>query len=84
MAQQGLFFELSVDELQSLRAKYLACLEAIATAGQSYTIGGRQFTRADLTVVSTTLAEINNALERKQGRRIRRVYTDFSRSRGNL
>ena len=58
MAIQGVFYDLTAAELATLRTEYLACLSAIAVAGQSYTIGGRQFNRANLKEVKDTLAEV--------------------------
>lgn len=78
------FFGLDLADLESLKVEYLACLKAIATAGQSYTIGGRQFTRPDINSVKDLLKEVQEAIDLKKGKRVRRVYADFSRSRGNV
>lgn len=53
--------------LTQLQTDYVACLTAIAVANQSYTINGRQFTRANLAEVRTTLGEINQAIRRLAG-----------------
>lgn len=47
---------LSLAEAQALRAAYLAAIQAIAT-GQSYTIGTRTLTRANLAEVKKSFAE---------------------------
>lgn len=70
-------------ELAALRASYLACLTAIATAGQSYTVAGRQFTRASIGEVKEILAQIGNAQARQSGKRARRTYSDFRRYDSN-
>lgn len=64
MAVQGLFYGLPLATLQQLQTDFTACLTAIAVAGQSYTIAGRQFNRANLKEVKDTLAEIVAALNR--------------------
>jgi len=73
------FTSLTANELTSLRTKYLSCLEAIATAGQSYSIDGRSFTRADINAVKLTLSQITDAQAMKSGTRARRTFTDFRR-----
>jgi len=73
------FYNLTSPELASLRTKYLACLEAIATAGQSYSIDGRSFTRADLDKVKQTIDQITMAQRKKSGKMSRRTFTDFRR-----
>lgn len=62
MAVTGIFVGLTVAQLTQLQTDYLACLTAIAVAGQSYTIAGRQFNRAQLEEVKEALGEINYAL----------------------
>ena len=60
---------LSLAEAQTLRAAYLAAVEAIAT-GQSYTIGSRTLTRADAAFASRKLAEYDQTVTALQaGRR---------------
>ena len=63
MAQNSTFFGLPLATLQSLQAKYIACLEAIAVAGASYSIAGRSFTRANLTEVSNIIGQLQSAIE---------------------
>jgi len=79
MAIQGLFFGLDAATLTTLKANYVACITAIAVAGQSYSISGRTFSRANLTEVTKTLAEIQAALDRVNGNRTTQTYPNFSR-----
>jgi hypothetical protein len=67
MAVTGAFVGLTLAQLQTLQTEYLACLSAIATAGQSYTIANRQFNRAHIGEVKDLLAEINHALALTSG-----------------
>lgn len=67
MAVTGLFVGLPLATLQQLQTDYTACLTAIAVAGQSYTIAGRQFNRAQLDEVKEMLGEIVYALARTAG-----------------
>jgi len=78
MASTGRFYGLSVAQLTTLQTNWLACLNAIATAGQSYSIGGRQFNRANLAEVSQTLGDINAALARAQGTRVTQTLANFN------
>jgi len=59
---------LTLAEAQRLRAAYLAALEAIAT-GQSYTIGSRTLTRADLVEVKKSFNEYDAAVTALQAGR---------------
>ena len=61
------FVHFSAAELTSLRTKYLACLEAIAVAGASYSIGSRTFTRANLDDVVRILGAITAAQKMQSG-----------------
>jgi uncharacterized protein YcgL (UPF0745 family) len=69
---------LDVATLTALQTSYIACLTAIGSAHQAYSISGRQFTRANLSEVRQTLAEIGYALQLKQGNIQRVVYSDMS------
>lgn len=69
MATAGKFFGLDAATLASLKEKFVTCLEAIAVAGQEYEIAGRKFTRANLSEVVDTLAEIQAAIDRNNGTR---------------
>jgi len=74
----GAFYGLSTAQLTTLQTNWLACLNAIATTGQSYTIAGRQFNRANLAEVKQILAEINAALARNAGTSTTQTYARFS------
>jgi hypothetical protein len=78
MASTGRFYGLTAAQLTTLQTNWLACLNAIAVAGQSYSIAGRQFNRANLAEVSQTLGDINDALARVQGNRTTQTYANFS------
>ncbi|NBW17221.1 MAG: hypothetical protein EBR82_55510 [Caulobacteraceae bacterium] len=74
---RGDFVGLPVATLNSLRDKYVACLEAIAVAGASYSIAGRSFSRANLSEVREIIAELTLAIENASGTRIRTTYAKF-------
>ncbi len=74
---QGSFVGLPVATLTSLRDKFISCLEAIAVAGVSYSIGGRSFTRANLTEVRNTLEELNYAIGLASGTKVINTYAKF-------
>ena len=63
----GAFFGLPAATLNTLLANYVAALTGISTAGQSYTLAGRQFTRANIAEVRQTIIEITRALDRING-----------------
>ena len=73
----GSFVGLPLATLNSLRDKYIACLEAIAVAGISYSIGGRSFSRANLTEVRNTLEELNYAIRLADGTKVINTYAKF-------
>lgn len=81
MALKKTFFGLPLATLEQLRLKFLACLESIAVAGASYSIAGRQFTRASLPEVQSTIAELNAAIDDAKGTRVRKVVSAFSTQR---
>lgn len=72
------FFGLPIATLQELRDDYVAAIKAIATNGVSYSIGGRSLSRANLTEVRDTLADILSAIDRASGTRRHTLYADFS------
>jgi hypothetical protein len=78
MALSKSFHGLPLATLESLRAKYLECLEAIAVAGASYSLAGRQFTRANLGEVTQTVKELQSAIDAANGTRVRRTRAVFS------
>lgn len=73
----GSFVGLPLATLTSLREKYISCLEAIAVAGVSYSIGGRSFSRANLTEVRNTLEELTYAIKIADGTRVMTTYAKF-------
>jgi len=74
---QGSFVGLPLATLTGLRDKYVSCLEAIAVAGISYSIGGRSFSRANLTEVRNTLEELNYAIRLADGTKVINTYAKF-------
>ena len=74
----GKFRLLTLATLQAMLPQWLACLNAIAVAHQSYSIAGRQFTRANLGEVSDMVAEIQHAISFQQGAVKNVVYSDMS------
>ena len=74
---QGSFVGLPVATLTSLRDKFVSCLETIAVAGVSYSIGGRSFSRANLTEVRNTLEELNYAIRLADGTKGINTYAKF-------
>lgn len=73
----GSFFGLPLSTLNALMADYQACLVAIATAGQEYTISGRTFKRPDLDKVRQTVMELQAAIDRANGVRQTSTYPAF-------
>ncbi len=67
MAVTGSLVGLDAATLASLKTEYTSCLLAIANVGQSYSIGGRSFTKADGPFVRDMLAEITYAQQRAAG-----------------
>jgi hypothetical protein len=74
---KGDFIGLPIATLNSLRDKYITCLEAIAVAGASYSIAGRSFSRANLSEVREIIAELTLAIQSASGTRIRTTYAKF-------
>ena len=73
----GAFVGLPLATLTSLRDKYVSCLEAIAVAGASYSIGGRSFSRANLGEVRDTIEELTYAIKLADGSRVLTTYAKF-------
>ena len=71
---QGMFFGLDVATLTTLKTNYLNALTGISTAGQSYSISGRSFSRANIGEVTAIIREIQQAIDRANGVRITQVY----------
>lgn len=80
MAIQGIYYGLPLATVQNIRTEALNAIEAILKTGASYSIGGRQLTRANLQELQNTVAETTAAIQRLSGptSRITRVYPDFS------
>ena len=74
---KGDFIGLPIATLNSLRDKYITCLEAIAVAGASYSIAGRSISRANLSEVREIIAELTIAIQSASGTRIRTTYAKF-------
>lgn len=77
MAIQGIFYGLDSATLAMLKDAYTNAIIAVATAGQSYSISGRAFTRANLPELNQTLAEIIAAQNYAAGTGITQTYTRF-------
>lgn len=75
------FFGLPLATLIEMRDEFVAAIRAVATNGVSYSIGGRSLSRANLGEMTQTLADIEAAIGRIRGTRVRRVYADFSGAR---
>lgn len=67
MPISGRFLFLPAATLSDLATQYTACLRAIAVAGASYSIGGRTFTRANLSEVADILADLTYAQQVNSG-----------------
>ena len=78
MANVSDFYGLTAAQLTTLQTNWLACLNAIAVAGQSYSIAGRQFTRANLKEVSEIIGAIGLALARVNGTRTTQTFANFN------
>ena len=77
MAIQGIFYGLDSATLATLKDAYTNAIVAVATAGQSYSISGRAFTRANLPELNATLAEIIAAQNFANGTAITQTYPRF-------
>lgn len=71
---QGYFFDLDVPTLQSLLATYKTAMTQVVTGGQSYSISGRSFTRANIQDLAAMIREIQQALNRANGTRPTQIY----------
>lgn len=77
MAVRGIFYGLDSSTLATLKEAYTNAIVAVATAGQSYSISGRSFTRANLAELNETLAEILAAQARAAGTATTQTYPRF-------
>ncbi len=73
------FFRLSAATLATMSTDWQACLTAIATTGQEYTIAGRSFTRANMKEVADMVGMIEEARAQVAGTRRTGFYADFRR-----
>jgi hypothetical protein len=74
----GKFIHLPAATLATMLTEWNACLSAIATSHQAYSIAGRQITRANLDEVSNIVAEICYAQKLQAGTLQRVTYSDMS------
>ena len=72
------FCFLPLATLLTLQTQYTQALSAIAVAGQSYSVAGKSFTKADLKNVAEILGSIAYAIAVKTGQVQRFVYADMS------
>lgn len=72
------FSGLTADELTTLRTNALAGLNVILNLGQSYTMMGRSFSKANISELSQVIAAINSALEMVNGQRVRFGYANVN------
>ena len=64
--------------LLQLQTQYTQCLTAIAVVGQSYSVAGKSFTKADMKNVAQILGSIAYAIAVQTGNVQRFVYADMS------
>jgi hypothetical protein len=61
------FIGLPLATLTQMQTDWLQCLSDLAKAGQTYTMGGRTMTRANLPEIRTTLSELRIAISNASG-----------------
>jgi hypothetical protein len=85
MAIQGVYYGLDLATVTQIRTEALTAIEAILKTGASYSIGGRQLTRANLQELQNTVMECTVAINRLAGprARINRTFPDYSRGGRN-
>ena len=66
---QRVFFGMPASQLQPLLTDAMNCLTGVLAAGQAYSIGGRQFTRANIAELRNTIMELNAAIAAANGTR---------------
>lgn len=71
------FIGLSLSQLQTLQTAYLDAVTALAS-NQSYSLNGRQLSRANLNDVKATLGEINAAIDDKNAGTTDRTLVSFT------
>lgn len=85
MAIQGVYYGLDLATVTQIRTEALTAIEAILKTGASYSIGGRQLTRANLSELQNTVMEATAAINRLGGQRTRitKTFPDFSKGGRN-
>lgn len=78
MAVQQKYFNLDLPTLELLQTAYAQGLANIATAGQTYHIGNRTYSRANITALADELKEVGAAIQAKRGRRVTSKAADLS------
>ena len=68
----------ALPDLLTIKTQLMQALSAVLIAGQSYSVAGKSFTKADLKVLSEMLGSVNAAIAVKQGNIERFVYADMS------
>lgn len=71
-------FGLPLSILKPMRDEYVKALTQIAVVGQSYSVGERHFTNAEIDQVRQTLMECEAAILFVSGRRATRVGSNFA------
>jgi hypothetical protein len=79
---KGTFIYLDAATINTMLTEWQACLTAIATAHQSYSMAGRTFTRANLAEVAEMVGELAYAKELKAGNVVRSTVADMSNTPG--
>ena len=81
MAVQGVFYGLDLATVTQIRNEAVSAIEAILKTGSSYSIGGRQLTRANLADLQNTVMEATAAINRIGGSRTRinKTFPDYSK-----
>lgn len=69
----GIYFGLDSATLQSMQTATVQCISDVKTVGQGHSFSGRSMTLASLESLQQDLMEINAALARANGSRIRRT-----------
>jgi len=69
---------LTSDELAALRTDALSALRGILTSGQSYSMMGRSFTKANINQLRELIADITAAQVAQSGTLVRNVQVDMS------
>lgn len=71
------FIGLTLSQLQTLQSQFLGALAALAS-NQSYSLNGRNLTRANLNDVKTTLGQLQGAIDDATGASTDTTYVNFT------